>query len=60
MSICGYLSDVEGNYDYFLRYMEISKVLCWADDEKTQLKLNDDCHFVYGGDAVDKGIGDIR
>jgi hypothetical protein len=60
MSVCGFLSDVEGNWDFFLKYVEISKVLSWSDGSKTQLVLKDDCRFVFGGDAVDKGTGDIR
>jgi hypothetical protein len=30
------------------------------DDACLWLKLRDGCYFVYGGDAVDKGPGDIR
>lgn len=30
------------------------------DEEQKVLKLRDGCEFVYGGDAVDKGIGDLR
>jgi hypothetical protein len=57
---CGYLTDVEGNYEYFERYVEISKVLKWANAEKTSLELKDGAHFVFGGDSQDKGTGDIR
>jgi hypothetical protein len=57
---CGYLTDVEGNYEYFERYVEISKVLNWANAEKTSLILKDGASFVFGGDSQDKGIGDIR
>jgi hypothetical protein len=57
---CAYLTDVEGNYEYFERYVEISKVLQWADPKKTSLLLKDGAHFVFGGDSQDKGIGDIR
>ena len=61
-TVCGYLTDVEGNFDYFERYLAISKVLQW-DDEKTKTKLKfrrDDSIFVFGGDSQDKGIGDVR
>ena len=58
---CGYLTDVEGNYEYFERYVEISKVLHWADPQtRTSLVLEDGAYFVFGGDSQDKGIGDIR
>eukprot|EP00288_Rhodomonas_lens_P015739 CAMPEP_0177696280 /NCGR_PEP_ID=MMETSP0484_2-20121128/3898_1 /TAXON_ID=354590 /ORGANISM="Rhodomonas lens, Strain RHODO" /LENGTH=389 /DNA_ID=CAMNT_0019207245 /DNA_START=206 /DNA_END=1371 /DNA_ORIENTATION=+ len=59
-TVCGYLTDVEGNYDYFERYVAISRVIKWADDEKSELELNDGCEFVFGGDSQDKGIGEIR
>jgi hypothetical protein len=57
---CGFLTDVEGNYEYFERYVEISKVLEWANPEKSSLQLKDGAYFVFGGDSQDKGIGDIR
>eukprot|EP01130_Rhizamoeba_saxonica_P000656 TRINITY_DN10602_c0_g1_i1.p1 TRINITY_DN10602_c0_g1~~TRINITY_DN10602_c0_g1_i1.p1 ORF type:complete len:744 (-),score=128.14 TRINITY_DN10602_c0_g1_i1:24-2255(-) len=55
----GYISDVEGNLDYFMKYVAISKVLDY-DQSQNQLLLRNDCYFVFGGDAVDKGPGDIR
>ena len=68
----GYVTDVEGNLDYFLSYVHQSTVLSTVDDiydsnerqqqQHLQLELNDPEHsyFVFGGDAVDKGPGDIR
>lgn len=54
----GYITDVEGNYDFFQSYVKQSNVL---EYENEKLKLRDDnCYFVFGGDAVDKGPGDIR
>eukprot|EP00961_Rhodomonas_salina_P001141 16065-Rhodomonas_salina.1 len=41
-STCGFLTDVEGNWDYFQRYVELSEVLEWADRGKTKLSLRDD------------------
>ena len=32
MAVCAYVTDVEGNLDYFERYVAISKVLAWAAD----------------------------
>lgn len=64
----GYVTDVEGNIDYFVRYVAQSKVLQISHyDQKSlvldfQSPINGDgeTYFVYGGDAVDKGPGDIR
>ena len=59
---CGFLTDVEGNYEYFESYVQISKIIEWEDQEKKdRLKFKDDnCYFVFGGDTQDKGTGDIR
>ena len=38
----------------------ISRVLSWENADKEELRLRDGCEFVFGGDAVDKGNGDIR
>jgi hypothetical protein len=59
----GYVTDVEGNLDYFLRHVVQSKVLRiqHSSQQSLRLDLQDPCcYFVYGGDAVDKGPGDIR
>ena len=60
----GYVTDVEGNLDYFLRYVKESRVLrVEGDATSTHIRLDlvgDNTYFVYGGDAVDKGPGDIR
>jgi hypothetical protein len=73
----GYVTDVEGNLEYFLKYVERSNVLDLVsnykeDDDggtssscaqKSSITLSlrhENCYFVYGGDAVDKGPGDIR
>lgn len=75
-----YLTDVEGNWDYFLKWLDYSSVLELTykpqpqdkdkeqrnvgsehfDTETHRLELKPDCYFVFGGDAVDKGNGDIR
>ena len=66
-AVCGYLTDVESNFDYFERYLAISQIIGWSDEESAyvpnvkQLKFKrDDAIFVFGGDSQDKGIGDIR
>jgi hypothetical protein len=49
---CAFLTDIEGNYDHFERYIGISKVLRWADDQKTALEFKkDNAMFVFGGDS---------
>ena len=54
----GYATDVEGNYDYWSRYIELSEIL--NRSETGHLVLSADCHFVFGGDVVDRGPGDLR
>ena len=62
VTMCAYLTDVEGNLDYFYNYVEISKVLEWENKEtKNRLRFkHEHTMFVFGGDSQDKGIGDIR
>jgi hypothetical protein len=61
-SACGFLTDVEGNWEFFNRYVQYSKVLdwSWGPCGQPHLVLRDGQYFVYGGDSVDKGTGDIR
>ena len=62
INVCGYLTDVEGNLDYFQRYVDLSEILGWEDDAaKSKLRFKrEDAMFVFGGDSQDKGPGDIR
>ena len=61
INVCGYLTDVEGNLDYFQRYVALSEILEWADEAKSKLGFKrEDAMFVFGGDSQDKGPGDIR
>ena len=55
-------TDVEGNFVYFNSLVERSKVVFVKEGEEgeSQYRLKDNCSLVFGGDAVDKGIGDIR
>ena len=55
----GYVTDVEGNYDYWQRYLAISRVIDRTPSTGT-LKLKDSCSLVYGGDVCDRGPGDLR
>jgi len=60
-SKCAYCADVEGNLEFFKRYVRISDAISWEGAEGTSdLKLSDGYDFVFGGDSVDKGPGDIR
>lgn len=58
----GYVTDVEGNIDYFRAFVRRSNVLDFLEDDVRSLRLSlrDGCFFVFGGDSVDKGPGDIR
>jgi hypothetical protein len=58
MVTIGYATDIEGNYDYWERYISLSKIL--SRSVEGVLLLNEDCHFVFGGDVVDRGFGDLR
>jgi hypothetical protein len=60
-----FITDVEGNWDYFLKLIELSQVLKWQGDDKGawgpgKLILDDHGMLVFGGDSQDKGPGDIR
>lgn len=68
-----YVSDVEGHFDYFCRFVELSSALSFVTGsgvadaagvahmrEAPELELADGWHFVYGGDSCDKGPGSIR
>jgi hypothetical protein len=61
INVCGYLSDVEGNLDYFERYVARSEILEWGNAARSKLRFKrEDAMLVFGGDSQDKGIGDIR
>lgn len=55
--VVGYATDVEGNLDYWNRYLSVSKVLVKETTANNghSIRLNDGCHFVYGGDSCDRG-----
>mmetsp|Transcript_22897 Transcript_22897/g.52454 ORF Transcript_22897/g.52454 Transcript_22897/m.52454 type:complete len:593 (+) Transcript_22897:101-1879(+) len=66
-----YLTDVEGNWEYFLRYVALSTILYWDECSQHErpsssapvlgrLSLRTGGILVFGGDATDKGPGDIR
>jgi len=60
-----YITDVEGNWEYFCRYVEGSHILEWDGVERGaygpgKLQMKPKGLLVFGGDACDKGPGDIR
>lgn len=55
----GYITDVEGNLEYFRSYVARSTVLRYDASGSLQL-LDEHAYFVFGGDVVDLGDGDIR
>jgi hypothetical protein len=55
---CTFMTDVEGHWEFFNKQVTESSVLSWDSDGS--LTLVDNGYFVHGGDAVDKGPGDIR
>jgi len=55
--LVGYCTDIEGNLDYWKRYVNMSRVLARTSNG---IILKENCHFVYGGDVCDRGPGDIR
>lgn len=74
--VCAYVSDAEGNLDYFVAWCKISKVVELVEDSngylvpfqegkltKMRMEFKDkrgNAKMCFGGDSQDKGIGDIR
>jgi hypothetical protein len=54
----GFITDVEGDIEHLQRCVEGSEVLYY--DGSGRLCLRDGCVFVFGGDAFDRGPGDLR
>lgn len=55
-----YVTDVEGNLDYWNRWVAMSSVVRVCTSNSSELELKEDCHVVYGGDVWDRGPGDLR
>ncbi|MDF1796569.1 MAG: hypothetical protein P1U63_08555 [Coxiellaceae bacterium] len=54
-----FLTDVEGNMEFLQRWVDHSKLVSF--DGLGQLQFNyPNSNFVFGGDAVDKGDGDLE
>ena len=58
--VVSYCTDVEGNYDYWERFLDLSKVLTRDKSTDKVVFTNPKAQFVYGGDVCDRGPGDIR
>ena len=56
-SVISYFTDVEGDIDYFNRFITHSKVLYRDKSQTVHLKQN--THLVFGGDATDRGGYDL-
>ena len=56
-----FLTDVEGNWEYFVSFIRRSEVLSFPNGEEldasyaADIELADGWHFVFGGDVCDKG-----
>ena len=59
-STVGYVTDIEGNYSFWQRYIDLSQVLTRNETTKNIELKNEGCHFVFGGDLWDRGPGDMR
>lgn len=58
--IISHMTDVEGNWDYFNRWMQRSQYLALNEQGLSFRQLQTRQTFVYGGDFCDKGAGDLR
>jgi hypothetical protein len=56
--VIGYVCDLEGNWTFWTKYVQSSKVV--KRDINNELELQDNCILVVGGDICDRGNGDIR
>lgn len=53
-----FVTDIEGNINYFENFIKISKAL--YRDSAGALVLRPQYHLVFGGDICDRGKGDLR
>ncbi len=58
-TVVSYVTDVEGNLNFWRRFCAISEVIDDSDG-LDGLRLRPGCHLVFGGDSVDKASGDLR
>ena len=55
-----FITDVEGNAEYFWRCVSVSPVLTRTPEGIDFVVPNGNSQFVYGGDCCDKGHSDLR
>ena len=55
----GYVTDVEGNVDYFDEWVKHSGILRYSSADELEF-TNDGAYFVFGGDAMDRCDGGMR
>jgi len=55
----GYVTDIEGNINYFDKWVEQSGVLRYSAPGVLEL-THPLAYFVFGGDAIDRGPGNLR
>ena len=61
-----YMTDLEGNWEYFKRLVNESKIIKFKDKDQPLTGLNweekytKNGYFVHGGDVCDQGVGDMR
>jgi hypothetical protein len=62
--LISYVTDIEGNLNYWNNFLDISKVVKVTDaaapGAARDLSLIDGSMFVYGGDVCDRSYGDLR
>jgi len=64
-NVIEFFTDVEGNWEYLINFVSRSKILHWTGDPRGvwgpgELAIYPKGILVFGGDAPDKGPGDIR
>jgi len=55
-----FITDIEGDWDFLCTVVARSTVLWWEDETIGTLGLDQNAFVVFGGDAQDRGPGDIR
>lgn len=58
-NIIGYVTDAEGNVEFWNSYINISRVLD-RNEPGNKITLRNNCQFVFGGDVCDRGPGDLH
>ena len=56
----GYLTDVEGNLEYFNRWVESSGVLRYKQGSDVLELAHDNAYFIFGGDVQDRCAGRVQ